>query len=287
MKFMIEGKDIDVLLETKEGVEEGIKGFAKNYPSYTTIGDLITKLRSKNQASSNDDQAPGFTGIGGALGNELLTIIEEEALAAADTYDTNTSVVVSLEGKIIHYRFIPDTTNPAQGNGELTVITAVSSRTYLPNGTISPTAKTVGYKWQIEVEGNSFEIHENCHLVLNTCGPDDQPFPDAMDLSEAMKDRVKSLGFKIKLWAEGVGIVVHNVWRKENFNWNAANNNSYWGNALDRNDARWTRFYETDDQSCIDFMFASTTPPTDLSGLGAPPFYCLGRCADPAIVNSR
>jgi len=280
MKFMVEGKDFDVLLETKESLENGIKKFAKEYGSFSNLGDLIQKMRAKNESSSNDDKALGFTGFGGALGHEALTIIDAEAVEPGDTYNTERNVVVSLEGKIIHYKFTPDPTNPTRGNAELTVITAVSSRKYLPNGMISPNAKRVGYKWQLEVINNGFD-------VIGHSGNDDDPFQNTMEFSQAMKDRVKSLNFKIKLWAKGTNIIVHNVWRRESFNWNAANNNSWWGNALDEDSDEWGRLYEQTAESCIDIMFASDNPPVDLSGLGAPPYYCLGRCANPAIVNSR
>lgn len=281
MKFMVNGKDFNVLLETGENLEDGIKGFAQNYGSYSNLGELVQKMRARNENTPADNgEAPGFTGIGGALGHEALAIIHDEALAAAGTYDTNRNVVVSLEGKIIHYKFTPDTTDPSRGNGELTVITAVSSKKYLPNGMLSPNAKRVGYKWQIEVVDNGFE-------VINHSGNDDDPFPGTIAFSQPMKDRVKSLGFEIKLWVKGTKIIVHNVWRKKNFTWNAAHNNSYWGSALDNTAGEWARLYNIDDDSCIDIMFASTSPPTDLSGLGAPPYYCLGRCATPAIVNSR
>ena len=303
MKFMIEGEDVDVLLETKENLEEGIKGFALNYGSYNNLGELIQKMRARNEntpanPSTGNDQAPGFKGLAGALAYEALAVIETEALEAATTYDTKRNVIVSLEGKIIHYKFTPNGADPKKGNLELTVITAVSSRKYLPNGKVSPVAKTVGYKWQIEVKNDTNDavvVHDNCHLVLNRCNDDDQPFPGTMELSEAMIERVNSLKFKIKLWAKGEDIVIHNVWRKNNFRWTAANNTN-WGKRLKKpgdlpvnpgEKFPWARLYASDAESCIDIMFASVDPPEDLLGLGAPPYYCLGRCANPAIVNSR
>lgn len=274
MKLTIGGKDINFLLDNGSRLENTIKDFAKHDNSHSNLKQLIKRMRALNEETHNDDKAPGFTGIGGALGHEILGIAEE-ALDPAGHYDTKKSVVVSMVGKIIDYEFTGSVGKP--GNGKLTVIVEVTSKVFRGNG--RPKKKTVGYKWQIEVNENGFSVVEHS-------GDNSDPFEDTMDFSQEMLDRVEELGFRYKLWAEGEVIEVKNVWRKKNFTWEDANDPGYWGQPLSRTSNRWRRFYDSDVNSCIDMMFVDS-PPATYADLREPPFYCLGRCKHPAIVNSR
>jgi hypothetical protein len=98
----------------------------------------------------------------------------------AGEYDKKNSVVVSMEGKIIHYKFTPDTQDPTRRNGELTVITAISSKKYTPSGKVSPNPKTVCHKWQIKVNNNAFKV-----VPHSSADPTD-PFPGAMTFSQTL-----------------------------------------------------------------------------------------------------
>lgn len=269
MTLTIVGEESNIRLASGNQLRNGIKDFANN-SNPTNLGQLIAQLRATNQNSSGN--APAFTGISGALAYEFLNVAEE-ALNPSGQYDQpGKRVVVSMEGKIIHYKFYGSVGSP--GNGELTVITAITSRV-IPSGAGNPPPRTVGYKWEIEVQNNGFR-------VVSHSNNDSDPFPGTMVFSQNMLNRIKSLGFRYKLWAKGTSIVVKNVWRDMNFDWQNPN----WGMALPRGNPNWRRFYQGDSASCIDMMFVRPPPPefTDLPG---PPFYCLGRCDHPSIVNSR
>lgn len=275
MKLIIAGKDFNVLLESKSKLEEALGSLADHDGDYEgNLGNLIDKMMASNL--DPDKKAPGFTGISGALGHEVLTIVQTEALGPAGLYDTESSVIVAMEGQIIAYEFDGNVYKP--GNGSMTVITAVTSRKYPSRG--RPVPKVVGYKWEIEVVNNGFEVR------THSTNPRD-PFPDTMTFSQDMLERVQELGFQYKLWAEGTDIVVHSVWRKQNFEWSRAGRPNYWGQPLPRTgNSKWKRLYVSDPDSCIDMMFVNE-PPAEFEDLRGPPWYCLGRCQHPGIVNSR
>lgn len=280
MQLTIKGEDINTLLATEGNLINGIDGFAQHAGNHNkNIRKLIAQMRASNQNSAK--KAPGFTGINGALAHEVLTIIEEEALLPSGMYDGRKKVVVSMEGKVIDYGFKGSVGIP--GDGKLTVIAAVTYKVIPSQGGSTP--KTDGYKWEIKVNNNGFEVHNNCQ-TSGACGPNDQPFPGTMEFSQTMINRVQTLGFQHKLWAKGTDIEVVNVWRKKNFQWTDAGDSSYWGGRLPDASAIWGRLYKIDQDSCIDMMFVDP-PPKKYTDLQGPPFYCLGRCEQPAIVNSR
>lgn len=273
MTLTVVGEEGNVLLSSRSQLENGIKDFAEHS---NTHGDnlklLITRMRNSNNNPAK--QAPGFTGIGGALGHTVLDIAEEALKPANGHYDqSGKRVVVSMEGKITHYKFTPNAADPTKGSGELTVITAVTSRV-IPNGAGNPPPKTVGYKWEIEVLTDGFEV-----VGYDSSDPAD-PFPGTMTFSESMVNRIESLGFQFKLWAKGEKIQVNNIERDMNFDWDSP----VW--APLPNAGPFKRLYESDSDSCIDMMFVEY-PPEDFDDLNGPPWYCLGRCEHPAIVNSR
>lgn len=275
MKLTIAGKNINALLESESELEAALKYMAEHDDGYDrNLGILIDRLMASNL--NPDKSAPGFKGINGALGQEFLTIVQTEALGPSGLYDTETSVIVSMEGQITAYEFDGSADYP--GNGKMTVITAVTSRKYPSVG--RPNPRVVGYKWEIEVVGDAFEVRTHSGNPAN-------PFPNTMTFSQSMLNRVQSLGFRYKLWAEGTNIVVQNVWRKQNFEWDRVDMPNYWGQPLPRTgNSKWKRLYESDADSCIDMMFV-LEPPAKFEDLRGPPWYCLGRCQHPGIVNSR
>lgn len=276
MRLTIAGKDINALLENEKELQAALKLFADHDDKYDgNLGVLINQLNDSNLAA--DKKAPGFTGIGGALAREIVNIVHTEALGPAGLYDSDSSVVIAMDGQIIAYEFDGSVDEP--GNGSMTVITAVTSKKYPSLG--PPKPKVVGFKWEIEVVGNGLRVVE-----YDDSDPSD-PFPNTMTFSREMLERIERKQFKYKLWAEGTDIVVENVWRKENFRWSRAHNPSYWGGPLPRTgDSEWKRLYESNPDSCIDMMFVNQ-PPADFGDLRGPPWYCLGRCEHPGIVNSR
>jgi hypothetical protein len=119
--------------------------------------------------------------------------------------------------------------------------------------------------WDIDVDG-AYVVHERE-------GPRDDPFPQ-VDLTlpgyaiASIWDPIRDL--KYKLHAKGTGIVIRHVYRKVE------------GGTLELLPPEDPRYGPTD-ESCIDTLFNPYPPETEL-----PPQrgFCLGRCAQPFIVNT-
>jgi hypothetical protein len=91
-----------------------------------------------------------------------------------------------------------------------------------------------------------------------------------------MKARIDARGYMYKLWATGTDIEIDEVARK------AGNSPNFV--TLPSSNPNYAKLYEEIDDNCIDMLFVAY-PPATLGSLG-PPFYCLGRCQDPLIINT-
>ena len=174
-------------------------------------------------------------------------------------------VVVSISGQITNYSF-----NRTTGSGALEVITNFT-RTVVPVGQGAPPSNTEAYRWQVSVQDGGFVV------VERDDGAPDGPFPGTLPFTQEMKDRVDSLGFTRKLWAKGNKIQVDRVWHKK------ANSSKF--QEVFATQPKYSKLFETDSESCIDMMFVGE-PPETFADLQGPPMYCLGRCAQPFIINT-
>ncbi len=52
------------------------------------------------------------------------------------------------------------------------------------------------------------------------------------------------------------------------------------------NQAQYRTLFQPNEHACLDMMF-NGAPPTNIDGLSGPPQYCLGRCDEPPIINTR
>ncbi len=105
-----------------------------------------------------------------------------------------------------------------------------------------------------------------------------QLFCDVMPFSQAMKDRIDLLGFQHKLWAKGAdNIESTEVLQKP------------WGGRqfvkIQNTPGRGAKFYSVGPDSCVDMLFVNQ-PPASFPDNFKPPMYCLGRCENPAIINT-
>ena len=206
--------------------------------------------------------------------------------------DKRDRVTTTTFGKIIDYEYIPSSKDWRTGSGRLHVITMFETVKQRRNPNPPPPKVTrQAFKWEISVGAEGFTIHDK--------QAGDQPFPGTMDFSVPMKTRVELLGFEHKLWAEGNAISIDKVYHAGNnfdpANWDDPN---VWtlipktgGGPL----KKFQGMYDVDQDSCIDLMFVpyKRNPPSDppipinMSELSAPPFYCLGRCKNPPIINTK
>ena len=263
-RMMIGGKSANIAIANTSLLRQTLEDFRPerdpNSPINPDLGELIDEIEAANESDTR--KVPGMTGLGGVLGHAFLEAARNAVLSG--NYDRFRRVEISVHGQIEDFAY-----NAADGSGRINSITYIE-RTVIPAGNGVPNTKTRAYKWEIEVEPGGFTV------VPKGTDPH-APFPGTMQFSDEMKQRIDSLGFQYKLWASGTKIVV----KKVSFKANA--NNPNW-RELKKSNPRFAKLYEPDINNCIDMLFVDE-PPADLGDMG-PPFYCLGRCANPMIVNT-
>lgn len=235
-----------------------------NFSGMPNLGNLIAQIRSANMTA---DPVPGMTGVGGALGHGFINAADRALQSGNGNFDTTQQVILEISGQIMDYEFVEDG-NTGQGNGRLEVITYVTS-TKVPHGNGPVITRTEAYRWKIRVINNGFRI------VPKGADPSD-PFPETLQFTPEMVNRINFLGFMFKLWAEGTDIKIDEVARKAGSSPNFV--------VLPQSNPNFAKLYEEIDENCIDMLFVAR-PPQTLEGLD-PPLYCLGRCEGPLIVNT-
>jgi hypothetical protein len=156
----------------------------------------------------------------------------------------------TISGKIKDYVFNED---------DLSGHLAVDTRVYFPwSGIIDR------FHWDIEVRPGTYQ-------VIPHSGNPNNPFPNTVAFDKKKLKDIDARGLDHKLFAQGPGIRVRHVYkiRDDGSIKRLSNNHPYYASTLD---------------SCIDLMFAGKPPAIRL-----PPQigYCLGRCAQPAVVNTN
>lgn len=212
-------------------------------------GQAIELLQGIDEGSLTQEEVPAaLRGIGG-FGLQLVAraFLFEDAPA------------FRVQGRIRDYVYVDD----AQ-SGHL----AVDVRTEFfasakDRDSGQPPLSTELLHWDIDVE-NVYQVH--------TRGLDfTDPYPQVdLELPGYAIASIWARDLKYKLHAKGTGIVVRHVYRK-------VDNDPI--ELLPPTDPR----YASTDESCIDLLFNPYPPETEL-----PPQigYCLGRCEQPAIVNT-
>lgn len=263
-RMIIEGQPVNIAIANTSLLKQALEDYKPerdpSSPVDPDLGELIQEIEAANESSTR--KVPGMTGLGGVMGHAFLDAARDALLSG--NYDRQRRVEIALHGQIEDYSF-----NEADGSGSITSVTYID-RTVIPSGNGVPNTKTQAYRWQIEIEAGGFQVVDK--------GADPHaPFPGTMQFSDAMKLRIDSLGFKYKLWAKGTKIKITKV----EFKANASSPN--W-RELKKSNSKYAKLYESDANNCIDMLFVDR-PPASLDGMG-PPFYCLGRCANPLIVNT-
>lgn len=220
---------------------------------HSTLGQAVASLR----AGGNGACAPGLTGPGGIFAFAFLN--------AADMALGGNAVTLDLSGQITHYEY-----NSVAGSGRLHVTTFAVVTT-------GGTTRTDAYKWEVAVLPGGFTVHPHS-------GNPADPFPGTLQFSSETLNRIAANGFMFKLWANGPEIVVERVEFDDDYD--PSSPDFVYLDPTKPQFRKYRCLYETTGAACIDMMFQQS-PPADMSGLSAPPFYCLGRCAQPFIINTR
>ena len=252
--------EANAALANEATLKRVLKYYRPNNTYPGNLGQLISAIRAADR--------PGLRGIGGVPGQVFLDAAD--AALISNNYNRQNRVTVELSGQILEYAFTKSAGVEA-GNGRIVAATYIKrNRTNLNSG--HSTTKLEAFKWEVVVNNDGFKI------VGIGGDPLNNPFPGTLPFTPAMIQRVQEKGFTHKLWAKGTEIRIVNVWHKNNFN-------GSWGQAIPMHGHPLSGLYDRLAGNCIDMLFPYTPPP-NLTALREPPFYCLGRCTRPLLVNT-
>jgi hypothetical protein len=270
-------------LGSEAAVTDAVDVFGVSRPG-GNLGQWIAKIRQ----ATNGGHAPAALRALGAPNGELVLDAAANTLAGG-SYDAGATFSTRVSGQIFHYRFFDSSSCPRvdgkrSGNGEFVVMVKVVNSKQ-PGGA-AVIHKVDFFMWEVHVI--------NCALVeLRRDDGDSNLFPgSAIQFGPEMLQRIMDRGYQRKLQAVGrstdgsQNIVIRNVWRAHGTDPGASAPAS-WGMPISDSGAN-ARFYEVDEQSCIDMLFVGDAPEflDDLPPPKSPPLYCLGRCQHPMMVNT-
>ena len=221
--------------------------FLERIPVKTEAGDLRERVRMLLKD-------PAFEGIAGIYGREVLRALQD-VVGRSDA-----DAKIDASGQITHYGLNYD------GSGCMRVNTRIVR-------TSGGDKEVNRYKWHVRVARGGFTI------VPKSDEERGDPFPGTLDISDndELLDRIDREDFQYKLWAKGYTIQVHDVYYR------GSTDDSFSRVAPD--DPKMGHLYKSTRSSCIDMMF-QTPPPSRLPPGAEPPFYCLGRCDQPRLINT-
>jgi hypothetical protein len=221
--------------------------FLERIPVKTEAGDLRERVRTLLED-------PAFEGIAGIYGREVLRALQD-VVGRSDA-----DAEVDASGQITHYGLNYD------GSGCMRVKTRIER-------TSGGEKEVNRYKWHVRVARGGFTI------VPKSDEEPDDPFPGTLDISDndELLERIDQANFQYKLWAKGYAIQVHDVYYR------GPTDDSF--SRVAEDDPKRGHLYKSTPSSCIDMMFQAP-PPSRLPPDAEPPFYCLGRCDQPRLINT-
>jgi hypothetical protein len=275
MKLLLRGEDPDTALATPAKLTDTLNEYGVPRPSGANFNQWIAAIRS----ARNGHGAAALGSLGGTSGRSLLWVAERTLNAGGDFAAPPGA---EIRGKIEQQCELSPNVfvdgyayDSATGSGYLCV-TVITTTTQGGSGTKITRAR----RFLVQVLGGGFQVRVRCDLADPNCDRND-PFPGTVGFDQETINRIWDLGFTHKLWAKGTSIVVRRVWQNMNYDTNPNNFTPVNLNALPNRSLK-----VPDAESCVDMMFAGV-PPSTISGLQSPPFYCLGRCDNPPIINTR
>lgn len=240
------------------------------------LGQLIKDIRK----GGGGDQfaARGLTGLGGVVGHALLDAADETLTPGSDNRDPNAVVTVASSGRITDYSF-----DPATGSGRIHVDTTVTTTRTVGSG--QPIEKSKGFRFHVRVNGG---------LDVKAKTPTTSPVYNASDVFPGTGIEISAAtaaNFDYKLYAVGTSIRVDRLWVDNNGDGTFGSNEEIEPNSTGWK-AQYTNLLKPDPANCIDMMFqqfGTTAPyiPTTYAQIGTPPNYCLGRCSNPPLINTK
>jgi hypothetical protein len=226
------------------------------------LGQMIGLIR-EGDGRSRENISRGLTGLGGIFGHALLNAAE--AKSPAGMFDAALKITIDSRGHIDGYFF-----DHENKGGYLNVTTQITIG--MPNGNVDVDR----FRYEVAIGANVFQV-----LGKNATDPNNV-FPG----SDIPVNAQTAAPFNYKLWAKGVLIKVERLWVDHDDDGFFEPNER----VMMRDHGDWRDNYRNlllpDPEACIDMMFLHY-PPETLPPGAAPPFYCLGRCKNPPLINTK
>lgn len=252
-------KNINDVLANEEDLRRALDTLFPEVANVSNLGERIAIIRGGKEGGDERRRFEVLRGLGGVIADEFL-----DAAAATlndrGVFDGTKRVYEFIYGQIEAYTYDKD-----KGSGTFQTVTYYTT-VIIPAGIGPIISTTDAYRWNVAVGEGGFTV------VDRDDSAPDGPFPGTIPFSQAMKDRVQSLGFQYKLWAVGTIIDIKDVWHKAP------------GSATFVRLADSDSKYDQTAENCIDMLFVNF--PADQLGILKPPLYCLGRCKSPELVNT-
>lgn len=260
MYFYFDGQIANTYLDSAPHLYAGLAKFGIPRPSGASDLKWIERIRGEQGGPPS-----GYLkGLGGIVSRAFLQGAEQTTSKLPPS-NYEQAIELVAHGEIIDYRYNSD------GSGWLEVITYYN----LSDGPPQRPARTAAYKWRVTVDPGGFTVVDKT--------PEDDPnydpnnvFPGTIPINAA-----KAQNLYYKLWAKGTAIKVQSVER----DMNVMNGVPNW-QPMPESNPHFAPLYEPSDDACIDMMFALPPPEVLPAGI-APPLYCLGRCDQPLIINTK
>lgn len=276
-------------LSANEGALKGIATkIDPTLDSTESIGNMVSAIRSKTGAGQAPPAPQGMQGIGGIPARVLLEVAKNMAQNPGGKYSPRWRVdVIETRGQILGYEIGGiHGGGAATDPGRMVVETWTTWQLRNPGGQPVGPEQTERYKFTAEVEGG-FQVKPR---AAN---------PDPHDIFPGTGLHIPLAGnenFKFKIYSRGQGIQVTEVAYDENGNGTFEANEIVTPGSTgeDWHDELQSIFLPHED-SCIDMMVQEDENlpyfvPRDyaeLQTLGGPPKYCLGRCENPPLINTK
>lgn len=241
--------------------------------------DLARAMRElRRYGGGGAQKAPGLTGVAGMFGHAMLDALDD--VLVSGRLPRNDKIIVTTSGQITDYQYLPYSEyTPTIGNGRLAVNTFITTEKRNQNTGATVKVKTEAFRYVIRVNNNAFRVYSKDPTDPNNVFPQ-----TSLRIPQA-----KAGNREYKLWAEGDDIEIVDVFHARNY----TDDSDF--RRVRRGDPQFGYLYDSDVRSCIDMMFTDHGPhpqypslhiPINYGELLGPPFYCLGRCKHPPIINT-
>jgi hypothetical protein len=262
VKLLVKGMDPDEAMADQAKLILTLKDFGVQRPP-GSIKNWIETIQESNE--------PVMRGLGGVSAHSLLWVASKTVNPGHGGYsqrpgvETYGQIQEECDGES-GYSY-----DSATGSGRLCVtMTTITTR---GNSGIT---QTNAMKIKVTVSAGGFNVEEK-DLTFS-----DNVFPNFAREAGLMVGSGAASGFNYKLWASGNTISVDKVWIFDP----SINDFREIDPATNPGDAMYSGLFDPDPEACIDMMFVGD-PPSALPADAAPPYYCLGRCANPPIINTK